>query len=150
MKPSIHCINLIKQFEGFSAKPYLCPARIPTIGYGSTRDEKGNPVKLSDPPISEARALEIMEATLAKEYAPAVERYVQVPLTQNQFDALVDFAYNCGGQNLRGSTLLKKLNAKDYAGAAKEFDKWVNGGGKKLPGLIKRRAAERALFESKS
>ncbi|MDF0604700.1 lysozyme [Neisseriaceae bacterium TC5R-5] len=147
MKPSNNCLNLIKQFEGFSATPYLCPAKIPTIGYGSTRYENGSAVKLSDPTISEVRAITIMQATLDKEYVPAVERYVKASLNQGQFDALVDFAYNCGVQNLRNSTLLKKLNSEDYAGAAKEFDKWINGGGKKLPGLIKRRAAERKLFE---
>jgi GH24 family phage-related lysozyme (muramidase) len=89
--------------------------------------------------------MEIMRATLTT-YEDAVKRYVSVNLTQGQFDALVDFAYNVGDQSLCTSTLLKKLNAGDYSGASAEFGKWVNGGGKKLPGLVRRREAERRLF----
>lgn len=148
MKASADCLRLIREFEGFRAKPYLCPAGVPTIGLGSTRYEDGRPVTLKDAPIDEARAAAIVMATLAKEYEPAVARYVQVPLNQRQFDALVDFAYNAGAQNLRTSTLLKKLNAGDYAGAGAEFGKWVMAGGKALPGLVRRREAERKLFLS--
>ena len=139
------CIALIKSFEGFSAKPYLCPAGVPTIGYGSTRYVNGNPVQLDDPNITEAQAVEIMQATLAP-YEDAVNRYVIVEITKAQFDALVDFAYNCGAQNLRTSTLLKKINEGDFKAAQAEFPKWCNGGGKKLPGLVRRREAERVLF----
>lgn len=145
MKASAQCLALIKSFEGFSAKPYLCPAGIPTIGYGSTRYADGRPVTLNDPPITEQQAVEIMQVTLVT-YEDAVNRYVSASLNQGQFDALVDFAYNAGAQNLRTSTLLRKVNAGDYTGAAAEFGKWVNGGGKKLPGLVRRREAERALF----
>ena len=148
MKASDRCIGLIETSEGFSAKPYKCPAGVWTIGLGSTRYEDGTPVKPTDPPITLDRSRQIVAATLASEYEPAVQRYVQVPLTQGQYDALVDFAYNAGAQNLRTSTLLKKLNAGDYSGASAEFSKWVNGGGKKLPGLVKRREAERQLFLS--
>ena len=145
MKASQNCINLIKQFEGFSATPYQCPAGVWTIGYGSTRHADGTPISPNEKPITEAESADLMFATLS-EYERAVSRYVTVPLTQNQFDALVDFAYNAGAQNLRTSTLLKRLNAGDYTGAADEFGKWVMGGGKRLSGLVKRRAAERALF----
>ena len=147
MKTSQACIQLIKKFEGFSAKPYLCPAGVPTIGYGSTRDTDGKPITLQHPPITEAQARALLAATLVT-YEDAVNRYVKVPLNQNQFDALVDFAYNAGAKNLLTSTLLKKLNAGDYAGASKEFGKWVYGGTKKLNGLVKRREAERQLFIS--
>lgn len=147
MKASIQAINIIKESEGFKSDPYLCPAGIPTIGYGSTLYENGSHVKLTDDPITEERAVNIMFNQLTG-YENAVNRYVKVPLNQNQFDALVDFAYNAGVVNLQSSTLLKKLNAGDYAGAAKEFDKWVYGGGKKLGGLVRRRAKERTLFES--
>jgi lysozyme len=147
MKVSDNCLKIIREFEGFRAKPYLCPAKVPTIGYGSTRYADGTPVKLTDPPITEAKADEIMRATLGQ-FEDAVNRYVTVPINQNQFDALVDFAYNAGAQNLRTSTLLKKLNNSDYAGAAAQFDAWVYGGGEKLPGLVRRRAAERKLFET--
>lgn len=145
MQASTACLALIKECEGFRAKPYLCPAGVPTIGYGSTRYEDGRPVNLSDPSITPAQADTIMRKTL-QEYEAAVSRYVTVPLTQNQFDALVDFSYNAGAQNLRTSTLLKLLNLKQYTQAANEFDRWVYAGGKKLPGLIKRRALEKALF----
>ena len=147
MKASQKCIELIKRFEGFSAKPYLCPAGVPTIGYGSTRDTDGKPITLQHPPITETQAVSLLMATLVT-YEDAVNRYVKVPLNQNQFDALVDFAYNAGAKNLLTSTLLRKLNAGDYAGASKEFGKWVYGGTKKLNGLVKRREAERQLFIS--
>jgi lysozyme len=145
MQASDNCLNLIKQSESFRSKPYLCPAGMPTIGYGSTRYADGTPVKLSDPPITQDQAEEIMRATLGN-YEDAVNRYVVVPINQNQFDSLVDFAYNAGTQNLKTSTLLKKLNQGQYDQAANEFGKWVYGGGKKLGGLIKRRGVERDLF----
>lgn len=148
MEPSDNCLQIIRACEGFSAIPYRCPAGITTIGYGSTRYPDGRAVAMTDPAISQADADWMMRATLAAEYAPAVGRYVTVPLTQGQFDALVDFAYNAGAQNLRTSTLLRKLNAGDYQGAADEFARWVNGGGHELPGLVKRRALERDLFTS--
>ena len=146
LKASEGCLALVRESEGFESAPYLCPAGVPTIGYGSTRYADGRPVRLSDRAISQLQADEIMRVTL-REYEAAVRRYVAVPLTQNQFDALVDFAYNAGPQNLRTSTLLKLLNAGDYAGAAAQFDRWVFGAGKKLPGLVKRRKLERRLFE---
>ena len=147
MKASSKCIDLIRQFEGFKAEPYLCPAGIPTIGFGSTRDTDGSEITLQHKTISMKEATNLMMATLVN-YEEAVTRFVRVPLKQNQFDALVDFAYNCGIENLRSSTLLKKINLKDYEGASKEFGKWVNGGGHILNGLVKRREAERVLFLS--
>lgn len=146
MRASADCLAIIKEFEGFRAKPYLCPAKVPTIGYGSTKYPDGKRVTLADAPITEHRAGEIVMATLA-EYEGAVNRLVRVPLSQHQFDALVDFAYNCGVGNLEKSTLLKLLNAGDYKGAAAQFGAWVKGGGVVLPGLVRRRAAERKLFE---
>jgi GH24 family phage-related lysozyme (muramidase) len=100
---------------------------------------------MTDTPITEDVAEAIMSSTL-REYEAAVRRYVTVPLNQNQFDALVDFAYNAGAQNLRTSTLLKKLNLADYTGAAEQFERWIYGGGKALPGLVKRRRLEMELF----
>ena len=147
MIASQKCIALIKQFEGFRTKPYLCPAGVWTIGYGSTRYESGAPVKPSDAPIDEARAISIMQSTL-KSYEAAVTRYVTVKLTQNQFDALVDFAYNLGNKALLNSTLLKRINEGNFLAANNEFRKWVYGNGIKLAGLVKRREAERILFGS--
>ena len=140
------CFALIRRFEGFRAAPYRCPAGVPTIGCGSTRYADGRPVALTDPPITEAVAVEIMQAAV-REYEAAVNRYARVDLQQHEFDALVSFAYNAGAQNLRTSTLLRKLNAGDRIAAAAEFDRWVNCGGQRVPGLIKRRAAERAMFK---
>lgn len=145
MKASNRCIDLIKQFEGFRSKPYLCPAGIPTIGYGSTRYPDGRAVTLKDAPVTETQATGILNATI-KGYEESVSALVKVALTQGQYDALVDFAYNLGAGKLANSTLLKKVNAGDFTGAASEFGKWVMGGGVKLPGLVARREAERKLF----
>lgn len=147
MKASQNCLAIIQEFEGFSAKPYLCPAKVPTIGYGSTRYADGTKVTLNDAPISKEQGDQLLLDTLGQ-YEDAVGRLAHVPLNQNQFDALVDFAYNCGVGNLEKSTLLKLLNAGDYKGAAVQFGVWVRGGGVELPGLVRRRAAERKLFEA--
>lgn len=145
MKVSDECIELIAAHEGCELKPCRCPAGVPTIGFGNTRYEDGTPVKLGDPPITRERANTLMRAALA-EYEAAVSRYVQVPLKQHQFDALVSFAYNVGAQNLRGSTLLGKLNRGDYEGAANEFHRWTLAAGKRLDGLARRRSSEANLF----
>lgn len=146
MKASLDCIELIKSFEGFSSYSYLCPAGIPTIGYGSTHYENGSAVALGDRPVDRFRADRIIAATLEREYEPGVNHAVRVKLTQGQYDALVDFAYNLGVRALRTSTLLKKLNAGDFDGASREFGKWTRCDGKILPGLVARREAERKLF----
>jgi lysozyme len=140
-------INLIKSFEGLRLQPYLCPAGVATIGYGCTHYANGETVTLDDDPITIRDADALLRGTL-KSYEQAVNEVVTVPLTQGQFDALVSFAYNIGIGKLKGSTLLRKLNAGNYRGAAAEFDKWTHGGGQVLPGLVKRRAAEKALFLS--
>ncbi len=105
----------------------------------------GRKVTLKDAAITEPQALELLAKTLGK-YEKAVNDYVKVPLTQNEFDALVSFTYNLGAGNLLSSTLLKKLNAGDKAGAANQFDVWNKAGGKVLQGLVTRRAAEKDLF----
>lgn len=147
MKSSHKCYELIKQFEGYSAKPYLCPAQVWTIGYGSTRYEDGRYVTAKDPHIDEAKAIAIMQETL-KDYESAVNRYVKVKLNQNQFDALVSFAYNLGNKALLNSTLLKRINEGNFLAANNEFRKWVFANGIKLQGLVRRREAERILFGS--
>jgi len=141
MTPSPRCVELVKRFEGFRAKPYLCPAGVATIGYGHTEG-----VMLSDPPITREAAAALLEKDLAV-FAAGVARMLALPVAQNQFDALVSFAYNVGLGNLQRSTLLRRVNAGDLAGAAREFAKWTKAKGVELPGLVKRRAAERALFE---
>lgn len=138
-------IKLVKSFEGLSLKPYLCPADVPTIGYGTTRYPDGKAVSIWDSPITEKQAEEYLLHDL-EDACVAVLELVRVPLTENQFGALVSFVYNLGRGAFNRSTLLRKLNEKDYASAADNFLKWVNAGGKQLPGLVRRREAERALF----
>ena len=141
-------IDLIKKYEGFMAKAYLCPAGVPTIGYGNTFYPNGVKVKMGDPPITEARASEILLTVLTK-YEDAVNRYAQKPINQNQFDALVSFTYNLGMGNLRTSTLLKKLNINPAdASIAAEFLKWTRANGVVLAGLKRRRTEEAQLYFS--
>lgn len=140
MKTSQNGINLIKQFEGCKLTAYKCPAGVWTIGYGHTNGVK------SGQTITQAKAEEYLKSDLIK-YENYVNGYVKVSLNQNQFDALVSFTYNCGGGALKTSTLLKKLNNKDYTGASNEFPRWNKSNGKVLNGLVKRRTAEKTLFD---
>jgi lysozyme len=144
-------LDLIKLYESFKAKPYLCPAGIPTIGYGSTFYQDGRKVTLADKPISEGEGYRLMVWHVGQ-ITPEVLRMINVELTENQLAALESLAYNIGLDRLQGSTLLRMLNNKDYAGAADQFIVWNKGrvGGKLvvLSGLTKRRADERRLFLS--
>lgn len=117
-----------------------------TIGYGHT-SQAGPPAVYRGMKITAAEADAILRADL-KKFEGFVTSAVHVPLNQNQFDALVSFTFNLGPGNLRSSTLLRKLNSGDYAGAAAEFPKWNKSNGKVKPGLVKRRADEQALFRS--
>lgn len=146
MKISNNGLDLIKQFEGLSLTPYLCPANIPTIGYGNTFYEDGTKVTLKDKPITEQRANELFEYIVNKTFSDNINKVVKVPLNQNQFDALVSFAYNIGNGNFNWSTLLKKLNKLDYEGASLEFGRWNQASGKILQGLVLRRQKEKELF----
>ena len=145
MKTSDKGLALIKQFEGFSVRPYLCPAGVPTIGYGATYYPDGKKVTMRDKPVLEADATAMLRSMLVQ-YENGVERYVQVPITQGQFDALVSFAYNLGLAALKGSTLLRLVNERNFVGAAAQFSRWNKASGKVLPGLTRRREAERKLF----
>lgn len=147
MIPSNNCYNLIKKYEGFSAKPYKCSAGVPTIGYGSTFYLNGNKVTMKDSPISEEVALSIL-FSVVEDFSKKVEKLLKVSVNQNQFDALVDFAYNLGIGNLQKSTLLKLINNKDFVGASKQFKLWNKANGKALNGLTKRRKEEEELFQS--
>lgn len=149
MRTSDAGIALIKAHEGLRLEAYPDPAKgwsVPTVGYGHT-SAAGPPTVTRGMKITEAGADAILRADLQK-FERAVTSAVHVPLTQQQFDALVSFTFNLGPGNLRSSTLLRKLNALDYQGAADEFGKWNKAGGRVLAGLTKRRAAERALFLS--
>lgn len=137
-------IDLIKSFEGCYLKAYKCPAGVWTIGWGTTEPIDG--VKPHEGMvITQKQADELLIKNL-KAYENAVNEYVTYSINQNQFDALVSFAYNCGNGALKTSTLLKKLNAGDVHGAANEFLRWNKANGKVLNGLTRRREAERKLF----
>lgn len=142
MKISNKGINLIKQFEGLELKAYKDSVGVVTIGYGST-----GPHVFMGQIITEAQAEVLLIKDLSR-FESGVTELVKVPLTQNQLDALVSFSFNLGLGNLKSSTLLKKLNAKDYVGASKEFERWNKAGGKVLNGLTRRRLAEKELFLS--
>lgn len=145
MKTNDAALKIITEFEGFRADPYQCSAGVWTIGYGSTRDPAGQPVSPDTPPLTMEQALAWMQRDLA-EFEARVTELVKVPITADQFGALVSLTYNIGPVALAQSTLLRKLNAGDSAGAADEFPKWRKAGGRVLPGLVRRRAAERELF----
>ncbi len=141
--------DLIKSFEGLKLKPYKCSAGIPTIGYGSTYYENGVKVQMSDAPITVARA-EVLLKNVADRFASKVANLLKKPVTQNQFNALVSFAFNVGSGALASSTLLKLVNVNpNDAMIAKEFLKWNKAGGKVVQGLINRRIKESALYFTK-
>lgn len=141
MKLSAAGLDLLKRSEGFRASAYQDSGGVWTIGYGTTKD-----VQPGDTCTEEQASQWLRRDVLSAEWA--VMKLIEVPMTQGQFDALVDFVYNLGEGALAKSTLLRKLNAGDYAGAAAEFPKWCHAGNQVLPGLVTRRAAERALFEA--
>lgn len=142
-------LDLIKKYEGLKLKPYLCPAKIPTIGYGNTFYENGTKVTLKDPEITEGRATELLRFII-KSFEQHVDSYCIDTLTQNQFDAITSFCYNVGAGNLKTSTLLKKVNINhNDPTIVDEFMKWTRGGGKVLPGLVKRRKSEAELYIKK-
>lgn len=133
-------LALTEQFEGLRLTAYQDSVGVWTIGYGHTGADVHPGLSIT---------LEQASTLLSKDVASAVadvNRLVKVPLTQNQFDALVDFVFNVGGGNLGTSTLLRDLNAGNYAAAAAQFPRWVHAGGEVLPGLVARRKAEQTLF----
>lgn len=140
--------DLCKVFEGFRAKPYLCPAGVPTIGYGSTYYQNGNKVELSHPPMSKEQAEQLLLFELNHTYLPGVLRQCPNLLYEKpgRLAAIVDFAYNLGVGRLQTSTLKRKIIAKDWEGAKEQLMLWTRGGGKVLPGLVKRRSAEVQLM----
>lgn len=149
--PSSECFELVRHFEGLYLKAYRCPAGVWTIGYGHTGLKHNDGSVFKGRTITRDEAEALLRHDLANKYAPMVRGMVVAPLTQGQFDALVSFHFNTGA--LGRSTLLKKLHREDYLGAALEFGKWTKARDPKtgklveLRGLVRRRAAERAMFE---
>ena len=147
MQTSDRGLALIKAHEGLRLEAYPDAGYgwdRATIGYGHT-SQAGPPIVTRGMKITAVQAEQILRDDLRK-FEGYVTSAVHVPLNQHQFDALVSFTFNLGPGNLKSSTLLRKLNYGDYAGAADEFGRWNKSNGKVLAGLTKRRAAERALF----
>lgn len=144
MKMSQSGLELVKEFEGLRLKAYKCPAAVWTVGFGHT-SAAGAPVVTSNLVITKAEAEEILKRDLVQ-YEDGVRGLVQIGITQGQFDALVSFAYNAGVSALAKSTLLKRVNAGRFDEGPAEFMKWTKGGGRELPGLVRRRRAEVKLW----
>ena len=139
---------LITKFEGFSATPYLCSANVPTIGYGSTFYIDGFKVTIKDSAISESQALDMFKI-IADKFAINVTKLLKKTVTQNQFNSLVSFAYNCGINNFTKSTLLKKVNINpNDLTIRQEFLKWNKAKGKIITGLTRRRNEEANIYFS--
>jgi GH24 family phage-related lysozyme (muramidase) len=136
-------IGIIKQFEGFSPTIYICPAGYPTIGYGHVVKPQEREHFAGGITPEQAEALLRQDVQTAEQ---AVLRLITVPLTDDQFDALVSFTFNLGAGALQRSTLRLKVNRGDHATVPTEFRKWVWAGGRKLEGLVRRRNAEATLY----
>lgn len=162
-------IGLITSFEGFRSAPYLCPAGVPTIGFGTTRYYNGIKVSMSDIPIDREKAIQYLMNDVHT-FELAVDALAVDGITQNQFNALVSFAYNLGSMALKGSSLLRKVNANPndptikncflawvFAGDGSHNGKDDDGDGQideagekaKLDGLIRRRTAEAEMYFTK-
>ncbi|WP_327857193.1 lysozyme [Acinetobacter guillouiae] len=139
-------VNLICGFEGLELKAYDDGVGVCTIGYGTTIYPHGKAVQYGDTCTIE-QAKNYMQYDLRR-FEQAVTAAVNVPLNQNQFDALVSLSYNIGIGAFKNSTLLKLLNASDYQAASHQFDVWIKAGGKTVQGLVNRRAVEKLLFNS--
>tara|TARA_B100001059_G_C17748281_1_gene535620 strand:- start:268 stop:777 length:510 start_codon:yes stop_codon:yes gene_type:complete len=134
--------NLIKKFEGCELEAYKCAAGVWTIGYGHIK------TAVEGMKIDQATANELFDEEMG-EYETYVNTAVNVPLSQNQFDALVSWVFNLGNGNLNASTMLKVINSGDHAGVPAQIKRWNKAGGKVLDGLIRRREAEALLYEGK-
>jgi lysozyme len=141
--------DLCRFFEGFSSKPYICPAGYPTIGYGTVYKPDGSKVTMRDQPISRELANQWLMRELQHNYMAGVLKASPILIrNQSLLAAITDFAYNLGVSRYRASTLKRRVDANDLLGVETELRKWVRGGGKVLPGLIKRRQAEIDLFRN--
>ena len=143
--------DLCRHFEGFSSKPYICPAGYPTIGYGTVYKPDGTVVTMQDAPISKETAEEWLLHELRHNYMAGVLKASPTLITEPMaLAAMTDFAYNLGVGRYRGSTLRRRVNEQDWDGAKVQLMRWVNGTVqgvfKPLPGLVRRRKAEAKLL----
>ena len=139
--------SIIKEFEGFESEAYLDTGGVWTIGYGTIKYPNGVRVKKGDKCTKEQA--ESWLKNDSKWVDACLDKYVKVSINQNQFDALASLVYNIGETAFVKSTLLEKLNKGDFKGAADQFDRWVNDNGKRIQGLVNRRAKEKLLFLTK-
>lgn len=137
---------LARRFEGLRLSPYICPAGVATIAYGATFYEDGTRVQLTDPPVTRARAEALLLWHIKTIYLPAVMRLCPHVDSPGRLAALIDFTYNLGQGNLKASTLRRRVNSGDWDRVPAELRKWVNGGGRRLTGLVRRREAEVAIL----
>jgi lysozyme len=137
---------LARRFEGLYLSPYLCPAGVPTIGYGATYYEDGTRVQLTDPPITRARAEVLLLWMVRTVYLPVVIKLCPGVDNPRRLAALIDFTFNLGAGQLKASTLRKRVNAGDWDAVPGELRKWTRGGGRVLRGLVIRREAEAVLI----
>jgi lysozyme len=138
-------IAIIRKYEGLRLQAYICPSGLATIGFGATFYENGTRVQLGDK-ISRDRADQLLFFQV-KLFADEVQRTVKVKLNENQLGALVSFCFNVGGAAFGKSTLARKVNANPSDSTIRnEFMRWTRGGGKVLPGLVKRREEEANLY----
>lgn len=136
---------MIRRFEGLRLKPYLCPAGVPTIGYGATTYEDGTRVTLFDPPITEARAEALLEHQIMRRFLPAVMRLCTGADSTGRVAGLIDFAFNLGEGQLAASTLRRKVNAGEWEEVPAQHRRWNRAAGRVMPGLVKRCEARAAM-----
>lgn len=140
--------TLARRFEGLYLKPYICPAGVPTIGYGATFYENGERVKLTDPAITKERAEALLLWMIRNIYMPVLFKLCPSIVLQSpkRIAAIIDFLFNLGASRLKSSTLRKRVNAGEWDLVPAELRKWTRGGGKILRGLVLRREAEIQLI----
>lgn len=137
---------MAKTFEGFYPHPYLCPAGVWTIGYGTIMYPNGVRVTKADKNIDKRTALEYLYWELGKALQSSLKYCPILATDERKLAAITDFVYNLGAGRLQTSTLRRRINQQDWVATQKELLRWVRGGGKILPGLVTRRKAEAALF----
>jgi lysozyme len=139
-------MELMRRFEGFYSKPYICPAGVVTIAFGATHYLDGRRVKLTDPPVTRETGEVMLKHMVRYTYLPAVLKLCPGIDSPHRLAAIIDFCFNLGPGNLSASTLRKRINSGDWDAVPGELRKWTRGGNKVLKGLVIRREAECQLI----